>query len=63
MSKIVLDWSAGGVGPKSPCALCGKPTIIRSPKGTACHKVCAEEWTEARQRQANSGSSSSGRLV
>jgi hypothetical protein len=50
----VLDWSskgpdgAGTVADKpKPCVLCHVPTIIRSPHGKHCHKVCAEAWAAA----------------
>jgi hypothetical protein len=49
---ILLDWTAtgpdgaGSVGPPAPCVLCRVPTILRSPKGKPCHKVCAERWTD-----------------
>ncbi|MFE5511602.1 hypothetical protein ACFQ9J_13415 [Streptomyces sp. NPDC056529] len=30
-----------------PCALCGKPTPVRSHAGEPVHKVCAETWNAA----------------
>ncbi|WP_432161077.1 hypothetical protein [Streptomyces sp. NRRL F-5630] len=30
-----------------PCAICTKPTPLRSDRGKPVHKVCAEEWIEA----------------
>ncbi|MGW4987951.1 hypothetical protein ACWEQ3_09930 [Streptomyces mirabilis] len=30
-----------------PCALCAKPTPLRSHAGEPAHKVCAEEWNQA----------------
>ncbi|MGW3412439.1 hypothetical protein [Streptomyces sp. NPDC000888] len=30
-----------------PCALCAKPTPLRSHTGEPVHKVCAEEWNQA----------------
>lgn len=45
----VLDWSdSKHWGAEEPCVLCRKPTQLRSDKGEACHKVCAEAWYEAR---------------
>ncbi|MFG2658965.1 hypothetical protein [Streptomyces sp. NPDC048425] len=29
-----------------PCALCGKPTPLRSHDGEPVHKVCAEDWND-----------------
>jgi hypothetical protein len=49
-----LNWSKHG--PDGParvlttperCCLCGRPTLLRSPRGKACHKVCAEAWLKA----------------
>ena len=49
----VLDWSkSGSAGAPAACVICGRPTICRSPKGTACHKTCAEAWTDAKKRGA-----------
>ncbi|OEJ28979.1 hypothetical protein AS594_35740 [Streptomyces agglomeratus] len=30
-----------------PCVLCDRPTPLRSHKGEAVHKVCAEDWNAA----------------
>jgi hypothetical protein len=47
----MLDWSGGSVGPPSPCVICGKDAILRSPKGQPCHKYpCAEQWQAAHHR-------------
>jgi hypothetical protein len=43
--RVVLDWRAGGTcDPAQACSICGEPTIVRSPRGTPCHKTCAEHW-------------------
>lgn len=41
----VLDWSdrSHWGGYDAPCRYCGKPTPLRDSKGSASHKVCAEE--------------------
>lgn len=39
-----LDWSSATVGDPAPCVLCGKPALMRSPRGVPCHKTCAERW-------------------
>ncbi|MEV8311889.1 hypothetical protein AB0P36_32325 [Streptomyces flavidovirens] len=31
----------------APCVLCDRPTPLRSHKGEAVHKVCAEDWNAA----------------
>jgi hypothetical protein len=52
----LLDWTAtgphgaGSVGPPAQCVICRVPTILRSPRGKPCHKVCAERWTDALPR-------------
>jgi hypothetical protein len=37
-------WYAVGPHSAEPCTLCLKPTTMRSPKHTPCHKTCAERW-------------------
>lgn len=46
--RVVLDWSAGSIGQPAPCVLCNQKTVMRSPRGVPCHKVCAEDWTRQR---------------
>ncbi|WP_130511128.1 hypothetical protein [Krasilnikovia cinnamomea] len=47
-----LDLSrTGRAGDPAPCAICGKPAICRSPKGTPVHKTCVEAWTANRRRR------------
>ncbi|MEW2266955.1 hypothetical protein ACGF5T_15115 [Streptomyces sp. NPDC047853] len=29
-----------------PCVICAKPTPLRSDRGNAVHKVCAEDWID-----------------
>ena len=58
---VGLNWGSdgpegpGSIGDPAPCVLCKVPTILRSPKGKPCHKVCAERWldrqVEAKQRR------------
>ncbi len=44
-NRTVLDWRKGSYhDPPEPCSVCGVPTRLRSPRGIACHKVCAERW-------------------
>jgi hypothetical protein len=43
--SVPVDWRDGGVGEPTPRVLCGTPTILRSPRGVACHKLRAEAWT------------------
>jgi hypothetical protein len=51
-----LDWSkTGTAGDPTPCTICGKPAICRSPKGTPVHKTCAETWTANRPRRSDFG--------
>jgi hypothetical protein len=46
--RILLDWRHGKIGPLSPCVLCGKLALCRSPiKDVPCHKGCAEAWIVA----------------
>ncbi|MGY1578513.1 hypothetical protein [Streptomyces sp. MN13] len=44
-----LDWRSSEhfdhFGDK-PCAICIKPTPLRSDRGKPVHKVCAEQWTD-----------------
>ena len=50
---VVLDWRKGQIGDLSPCVLCGKPALCRSPaKDVPCHKGCAEAWITAHARDA-----------
>lgn len=52
MTGVHLDWSMATVGDLQPCVLCKKPALLRSPdKQVPCHKVCAEKWTEQRQKE------------
>jgi hypothetical protein len=36
----------------APCALCRRPTPLRSHAGEAAHKVCAEQWIAAHFAEA-----------
>lgn len=38
-----------------PCALCGKPTPMRSHAGEPVHKTCAETWITANPAEARRG--------
>jgi hypothetical protein len=38
-----------------PCALCGKPTPMRSHDGEPAHKSCAESWIAANPTEARRG--------
>lgn len=38
-----------------PCALCDKPTPIRSHYGEPVHKACAEDWIAANPAEARLG--------
>lgn len=38
-----------------PCALCRKPTHMRSHFGEAAHKTCAESWINAHPAEARKG--------
>ena len=50
---VVLDWRKGQIGDLSPCVLCGKPALCRSPaKDVPCHKGCAETWITDHARNA-----------
>lgn len=43
---VLLDWRASlHFRQEAPCALCARPTPLRSHAGEAAHKVCAEAWT------------------
>ncbi|MGA5364177.1 hypothetical protein [Streptomyces purpurascens] len=39
----------------SPCALCSKPTPMRSHSGEPVHKACAEDWITANPVEARLG--------
>lgn len=49
--RVVLDWSAGSIGQPAPCVLCNQKTVMRSPRGVPCHKICAEDWTSRRTEE------------
>jgi hypothetical protein len=38
-----------------PCALCGRPTPLRSHSGEPVHKACAEDWITANPVEARRG--------
>lgn len=48
---MVLDWSKGGsvAATAQSCVICGRPAFMVSPTGAACHKTCAEDWTERKE--------------
>ncbi|WP_445269040.1 hypothetical protein [Streptomyces sp. DSM 41634] len=51
----LLDWGDSRHYDQSgsrPCALCGKPTPLRSHAGEPVHKVCAEDWNHSQPSEA-----------
>jgi hypothetical protein len=45
--SVVLDWRAGdSLDQPTPCSICWENTWTVSPRGTPCHKACAESWVE-----------------
>ncbi|MFA3838623.1 hypothetical protein [Streptomyces aureus] len=45
----VLDWHDAQHFDRTrdlPCALCARPTPMRSHHGEPVHKVCAEDWND-----------------
>jgi hypothetical protein len=35
----------------APCVICGRPAILRSPRGKPCHWSCALAWTKGEVRE------------
>jgi hypothetical protein len=47
IGRVILNWRRGSVLDVAvPCSICRQPTFVVSPRGTPCHKTCAEQWVE-----------------
>ncbi|GGV51190.1 hypothetical protein [Streptomyces spectabilis] len=54
----LLDWRSSQHFDRfesRPCALCDKPTRLRSHYGEPAHKACAESWIAANPTEARLG--------
>ena len=47
--KVKRAWSMTPPNQAAPCTLCLRKTCMRSPKGVAVHKACAEQWRNGRR--------------
>ncbi|MPY30153.1 hypothetical protein FNH09_02120 [Streptomyces adustus] len=54
----LMDWRDGrhfDHRQDRPCALCARPTPMRSHRGEPAHKACAENWITAHPTEARLG--------